>query len=74
MSIQDELLEVERQLWKNDPILYRENYTDDALITFPETGIIDIAFAVNAIQQDAEGRYWAEVAFEDVRTPHSPTM
>ena len=71
MSIQDDLLEVERQLWKNDPVLYRENYTDDALITFPETGIIDIGFAVEAIRQENEaGRYWAEVAFEDVQTLH----
>ena len=69
MSIQDELVGIERQLWKNDPILYREHYTDDALITFPETGVIDIAFALEAIRQEnAEGHHWAEVAFEDVRT------
>lgn len=69
MSVQDELVEIERQLWKNDPVLYRENYTDDALITFPETGVIDVGFAVEAIRQEnAEGRHWAEVAFEDVRT------
>lgn len=69
MSVHDELLEIEHRLWKNDPVVYRENYTDDALITFPETGVIDIDFAVEAIhQENAEGRRWAEVAFEDVRT------
>jgi hypothetical protein len=69
VSVQDELVGIERQLWKNDPVLYRENYTDDALITFPETGVITIAFALEAIRKEnAEGRYWAEVAFEDVRT------
>ena len=68
-SIRDELLGIERLLWKNDPALYKENYTDDALITFAETGVIDIAFAVEAVRQEnAEGRRWAEVAFEDVRT------
>ena len=68
MSVQDELIEIERQLWKNDPVLYRENYTDDALITFSETGVIDVDFAVEAIRQEnAEGRHWAEVALEDVR-------
>ena len=46
MSVQDELVEIERQLWKNDPVLYRENYTDDALMTFPETGVIDVGFAL----------------------------
>jgi Domain of unknown function (DUF4440) len=69
MSQQDELLGIERLLWKNDPALYRENYTSDALITFAETGVIDVAFAVEAIRQEnAEGRRWAEVAFDDVRT------
>ena len=69
MSVQDELIGIERRLWKNDPVLYREHYTDDALITFPETGVIDIAFAVEAIRREnAEGRHWAEVAFDDVRT------
>ena len=69
MSIQDELVAIERQLWKNDATLYRDNYTDNALITFPETGVITIAFAVEAIRREnAEGRHWAEVAFEDLRT------
>jgi hypothetical protein len=40
----------------------------DALITFPETGVITIAFALEAIRQEnAASRHWAEVAFEDVR-------
>lgn len=68
VSLQDELVEIERQLWKNDPISYRQNYTDDALITFPETGVIDIEFALEAIRREnAEGRHWAEIRFEDVR-------
>ena len=69
VSIEDELLEIERLLWKNDPVLYRANFTDDALITFPETGVIDIAVALDAIRQEnATGRKWAEVRFEDVRS------
>jgi hypothetical protein len=69
MNVQNELIGIERKLWKNDPVLYRENYTDDALITFPETGVITIGVALEALRQEnAEGRRWAEVAFEDVRT------
>jgi hypothetical protein len=71
MGIRDELIEIERRLWKNDPVLYRENFTAEALVTFPETGVIDIDFAVEAIRKEnAEGRRWAEARFEDVRTMH----
>jgi hypothetical protein len=69
VGLRVELLEIERLLWKNDPVLYRENYTGDALITFAETGVIDVTFAVEAIRQEnAAGRRWAEVSFDDVRT------
>ena len=69
LILSEELLKIERLLWKNDPGLYRESYTEDALITFAETGVIDVGFAVEAIRQEkATGRRWAEVAFDDVRT------
>jgi hypothetical protein len=69
MNIQEELIGIEQKLWKNDPVLYRENYIEDPLITFPETGVIDLAFALEALRhENAEGRRWAEVAFEDART------
>ena len=69
MDVAAELIEIERQLWKNDPVLYREHFSEDALFSFPETGVIDIDFAVEAIRREnLEGRHWAEVAFEDVRT------
>jgi hypothetical protein len=69
VSLQHELLGIERLLWKNDPDLYRENYADDALITFAETGVIDLSFAVEAIRREnAEGRRWAEVSIDDART------
>ena len=38
MSLSDELLEIERLLWNNDPGLYRENYTEDALKHFLSGG------------------------------------
>jgi hypothetical protein len=32
VSLQDDLLGIERLLWRNDPVLYRENFAgDDAL-------------------------------------------
>jgi len=56
VSLQHELLGIERLLWKNNPDLYRENYADDALITFAETGVIDLSLAVEAIRREnAEG-------------------
>ena len=69
MDLKDELLEVERQLWKNDPELYYDALTPEVLLVFPETGVISRDFAVEAIRKEvAENRKWAEVAFSDVHT------
>jgi hypothetical protein len=62
----DELLEIERSLWTNDPDIYRGTYAPDAVLIFPEIGRISIDAAVEAIRQEnREGRRWAEVKFDD---------
>ncbi|MDQ6432969.1 nuclear transport factor 2 family protein [Mesorhizobium sp. LHD-90] len=67
MDLKDRLLEVERQLWKNDPDLYRDNLIAEAILVFPDTGAVGRDFAVDAIhQENAENRRWAEVSFADV--------
>ena len=67
--LQDDLLAIERGLWTNNAALYSDSLIEDALLVFPETGIIDRDFAVEAIRREnAEGRRWADVAFADVRT------
>jgi hypothetical protein len=68
MELQDQLLTIERSLWTNDAVVYESNLTDDALLAFPETGVITRDTAVEAIRQEnAEGRRWAEVRFDDIR-------
>jgi hypothetical protein len=68
MTLKDSLTAIERKLWKNDAALYRDNLHQDALLLFPETGPIARDTAVEAIRQEnAEGRYWAEVEFSDER-------
>jgi hypothetical protein len=63
-----ELIAIERKLWTNDAGYYRAALAEDALLVFPETGVIDRETAVNAIlAENAEGRSWAEVHFHDVR-------
>ena len=69
MSLETQLLDVEMQLWRNDAELYRDNLTAEALLVFPETGVITRDVAVGAILvENAEGRRWAEVNFEEVRS------
>ena len=64
----DELVALEKALWTNDPVIYRATLVPDAVLVFAETGIISRDQAVEAIRQEnAEGRRWAEVSFEDVR-------
>jgi predicted enzyme related to lactoylglutathione lyase len=64
-----ELVAIERQLWKNDAELYGANLTEDAVLVFAETGVIERETALAAIRQEnAEGRRWAEVSFDDVLT------
>lgn len=68
MTQLDDLTAIERTLWTNDPVLYRESLTPDAVLVFPETGPISRDVAVAAIEKEnAEGRAWAEVSFEAPR-------
>jgi hypothetical protein len=68
MDLAEQLLDVERRLWKNDVDLYRDNLVEDALLVFPETGVIDRTFALDAIRiENSAGSRWADVNFEDVR-------
>jgi uncharacterized protein (TIGR02246 family) len=63
------LIEVERKLWSNDAAFYRSMLVEEAVLVFPGTGVIGRDAAVAAIlKENAEGRRWAEVAFENVRT------
>ena len=69
MSLEKQLLDVEKRLWKYDAELYHDNLITEALLVFPETGIITRDVAVDAIlAENAEGRRWAEVDFEGVRS------
>jgi hypothetical protein len=64
----EHLVGIEKRLWTNDPVFYRDNLTEDCLIVFPETGVISRAVAVDAIRKEnQEGRRWAEVDFDDIR-------
>jgi hypothetical protein len=62
-----DLITIERTLWENDAETYRERYSPEALLIFPGVGRIDRDTAVAAIRKEnAEGRAWAEVRFDDV--------
>lgn len=68
MSINPGVLAIERRLWTNDADFYEDNLTDDALLVFPETGVISRDSAVAAIREEsAAGRRWADVEFSDIR-------
>jgi hypothetical protein len=68
MGLVDTLLGIERELWKTDAELYGDRLVDEALLVFAETGVIGRQVAVEAIRQEnAEGRRWGEVAFDDAR-------
>jgi hypothetical protein len=68
MDLKDELLAIERGLWTNDPDLYRDSLIPEAMLVFPETGVISRDFAVEAIRKEnAENRKWSEVRFGNVR-------
>jgi hypothetical protein len=63
------LASIERKLWTNDSVFYRDNLTDDCLLVFPETDVISRDMAVDAIRKEnEEGRRWGEVDFSDTRT------
>lgn len=62
----NELLMIERTLWANDAQAYHDTYLPDAVLVFPDVGRIDRETAVGAIhQENADGRAWAEVHFDD---------
>jgi hypothetical protein len=64
----DDLLKIERKLWTNDAVFYKDNLTEDCVLVFPETGVISRDVAVNAIRKEnEEGRRWAEVSFDEIR-------
>ena len=69
MAPEKELTSIERKLWRNDAALYKDSLTEEALLVFAETGVITRDVAVDAIRKEnAEGRRWADVRFDDVRT------
>jgi hypothetical protein len=69
MSLEKQLLDVEKRLWRNDAELYHDNLIDTALLVFPETGVITREVAVDAVRaENADGRRWAEVGFDGVRS------
>jgi hypothetical protein len=66
-DVLDDLIAIERTLWENDFGIYEEKYLAGAVLIFPEVGRIDRDTAVAAIRQEnAEGRKWAEVRFDDL--------
>ena len=63
----NDLITIERTLWENDADTYHERYSPEALLIFPGVGRIDRERAVAAFRKEnAEGRAWAEVRFDDV--------
>ena len=63
----EELVSLERELWRNDPVIYGATVIPEVALVFPETGMISRDQAVAAIEQEnAEGRRWAEVSFSDI--------
>jgi hypothetical protein len=69
MGIEEQLIDIERKLWTNDAVCYRNSLVEEALLLFPETGVISRDIAVDAIlNENAEGRRWADVEFSEVRS------
>jgi hypothetical protein len=69
MELQEELIQIERSLWTNDPEIYEATYTPDAILIFPEVGKISTSVAVDAIRKEnRDGRHWAEVRIDDQTT------
>lgn len=63
------LIDIERKLWTNDAAFYKDNLAEDCLLVFPETGVISRDVAVDAIRKENEdGRRWAEVEFDEMRS------
>lgn len=63
----EQLVSLEQQLWRNDPVIYESTLVPEAALVFAETGMILRARAVEAIRQEnAEHRRWADVTFTNV--------
>jgi Domain of unknown function (DUF4440) len=62
-----DLITIERTLWENNADTYHDRYSPEAVLIFPGVGRIDRETAVAAIRKEnAEGRAWAEVSFDEV--------
>jgi hypothetical protein len=69
MSLSNQLLDIEKQLWRNEAALYQFHVIEEALLAFPETGVITRSDAVEAIKtENAEGRRWADVRMEAIHS------
>jgi uncharacterized protein (TIGR02246 family) len=67
MTIEQELMSIERTLWTTDAAIYEATYLPDAVLIFPVVGKIGRASAVAAIREEnAANRRWAEVNFAGV--------
>lgn len=68
MDLDKQLIDIEKKLWTNDAVFYKNSISEDALLVFSETGVITRDAAVDAILiENADGRRWAEVEFDEVR-------
>lgn len=69
MAVEKELVDIERKLWTNDAVAYQNRLAEEAPLGFSETGVITRDIAVRAIlNENTEGRKWAEVEFDAVRS------
>lgn len=69
MELEKQLIDIERKLWTNDAVFSKNNLIEESLLVFSETGVITRGVAVDAIlTENAEGRRWAEVQFDEVRS------
>ena len=67
-TLQGELLRIERELWTSDAGRYRDRLSDDAMLLFEETGLLDRAAVIAGIEAGvAEGRVWSEVTISEAR-------
>jgi hypothetical protein len=68
IAYKDELIAIERSLWKNEPDVYHQTYIPEAILIFPEVGRIGRSEAVDAIREENKaGRAWAEVNLDDFK-------
>jgi hypothetical protein len=69
MALDKQLMDIERKLWSNNALFYKDHLIEETLLVFPEIGVITRDIAVDAIlAENAEDRRWAEVQFDEVRS------